>query len=598
METKKHCVFNKTTERFLSAGVTSLSSKNEPLEALKMMVDAEDLNVESGLWLTPFRGIPVARIFSPVDVVYLDEGYQVLHAEELFPGIPMTPYEGKAASALVLPLRTVFASSTSPGDQLIICFAEELVKQLARVSTSVPAPVAPRAETPARKTRGRAAAPSVASIRPTPQRSAARSASGSAPKESSPPESPRGKEDSGPRVSATRTVPQEFPARPPVQKVNPEIQPREIDTVISQVLRWAEKTERPLTPASASTPPLPVEKAAEPPPESSNQSVAVAPTAPVAAQATLGQESVIEEPDEVWDEQDASVISQSVRWVEDTKPKPAPEPLAAAPAPAAPSPESGIKWPRSTNIPASTVPGGRPASPQAATPPLKADKKAESMDEKKDPLKVRLQRLAEQIEQPLRTAPVPQAPARASQSGDSHSQKIAEDQASIPKLPVTGAQPRQASVPKLGQKGKAAPRAKQKDSLQNRFMKWLYPAPAAGPADRRRSSRHRARGLVAYYYTGGAPKPHRIGDISTTGFYLLTEERWLPDTIIRMTLQRAGTEGDAPEDAISVVSKIVRCGMDGVGSEFILADTAGTKHGNPMPGATSSREDLVRFLSS
>ena len=168
----------------------------------------------------------------------------------------------------------------------------------------------------------------------------------------------------------------------------------------------------------------------------------------------------------------------------------------------------------------------------------------------------------------------------------------------MPRLPDKSSQPRQAAVQKLDPTGKAGPRAKEKHSLQNRFMRWLYPEPVAGPVDRRRSTRHRARGLVAYYYTGGAPKPHRIGDISATGFYLLTEERWLPDTIIRMTLQRAGTEGDDPEDAISVVSKIVRCGTDGVGSEFILADTPGTKHGNPMPGATSSKRDLERFLNS
>ena len=66
-------------------------------------------------------------------------------------------------------------------------------------------------------------------------------------------------------------------------------------------------------------------------------------------------------------------------------------------------------------------------------------------------------------------------------------------------------------------------------SLRTRFVRWLDAdslPPALDsevPGDRRRSKRHPLPGLVAYYWTGGTPQAHQIGDISSTGFYLLTK---------------------------------------------------------------------------
>ena len=77
------------------------------------------------------------------------------------------------------------------------------------------------------------------------------------------------------------------------------------------------------------------------------------------------------------------------------------------------------------------------------------------------------------------------------------------------------------------------------------FLRWLS-------TDRRGSKRHPLPGLVAYYWTGGAPQAFHIADISTNGLYLLTDERWFPGTMILMTLQRTNTDGDDPDDFISV----------------------------------------------
>ena len=110
------------------------------------------------------------------------------------------------------------------------------------------------------------------------------------------------------------------------------------------------------------------------------------------------------------------------------------------------------------------------------------------------------------------------------------------------------------------------PESEVKPSLKLRFLRWLFQVPA--PADRRRGERIPAPGLVAYYWNGGEPKGHRLGDVSESGLYLLTEERWLPGTRIVMTLQKKHTT-NASEEVSRVESKVVRWGEDGVGCEFV-----------------------------
>jgi hypothetical protein len=140
-------------------------------------------------------------------------------------------------------------------------------------------------------------------------------------------------------------------------------------------------------------------------------------------------------------------------------------------------------------------------------------------------------------------------------------------------VPPLAIQEAPVSVPQYGDYG---PAPKRKYSWKIRLLRWLFPELVIGeaerPRDRRRADRQSLPGLIAYYFTGGAPEPHKISDISVTGFYLHTDERWMPGTVVRMTLQRVGSKGDDPSDIISVNSKIVRWGADGEGFEFILTD--------------------------
>lgn len=91
--------------------------------------------------------------------------------------------------------------------------------------------------------------------------------------------------------------------------------------------------------------------------------------------------------------------------------------------------------------------------------------------------------------------------------------------------------------------------------------------------DRRVTERRAAAGLVAHYWNGGAPEEHKIRDISSTGLYVVTKDRWYPGTLIEMAVQTADKDGDEA-DSCPVQSRVVRAGSDGVGFEFIFLSAA------------------------
>jgi hypothetical protein len=134
--------------------------------------------------------------------------------------------------------------------------------------------------------------------------------------------------------------------------------------------------------------------------------------------------------------------------------------------------------------------------------------------------------------------------------------------------------------------------ARQKGSLKTRFLRWLN----SEPSDRRRASRHPLPGLVAYHWTGGAPKAYHIGDISDTGFYLLTEERPFLETIVLMTLQITGSDGENPGDSIAVRTKVVRWGADGVGLAFVLSRPPDSMSSATRPENGADQKTLEEFL--
>ncbi|HEY1208420.1 MAG TPA: hypothetical protein VGE85_03545 [Terracidiphilus sp.] len=131
---------------------------------------------------------------------------------------------------------------------------------------------------------------------------------------------------------------------------------------------------------------------------------------------------------------------------------------------------------------------------------------------------------------------------------------------------------------------------------KNWLSRWWSPDPRTAP-DLRSAPRESLPGLAAYYWTGAAPKGHNVKNISSSGLYVVTEERWYPGTLILMTLQVAGNgKEEGFEHSIAVHSRAVRWGNDGVGLQFIPQDTLAASSGqNPLVNGANRRE-LEQFL--
>jgi hypothetical protein len=114
-------------------------------------------------------------------------------------------------------------------------------------------------------------------------------------------------------------------------------------------------------------------------------------------------------------------------------------------------------------------------------------------------------------------------------------------------------------------------------------------------SEQRKAQRMKSPLLVAYYWDGAAPISHHIQNISSTGFYLSTKERWLPGTMVTMTLQRTDVAhgNAASEPHIAILSKVVRLDEDGVGFAFIPLEA----HPGDMKSKPVGQKALNRFLA-
>lgn len=317
MENQKYCVYNQTRESFLSLGVTVADATDGYIQEL---VDKVSAKPDSGAWIIPYRGALPIRTHSPVDLVYLDSNYRVIQEIESFLTSSAETMQDAAASALILPAHTIYSSQTQPGDQMVICVADEMERRLERLSGS-------------------------------------------------------------------------------------------------------------LAPLSSS-------QSVAPPKEKQSRNGASAPT----------------------------------------------------------------------------------------------------------PLPIRVEK---------------------------------------PKITNKGTETMEDIGSKSGKRG----------SLLSWIQNWLSTS-----SDRRRAPRQPLPGVVAYYWTGSTPRAYRVADVSSSGFYVLTEERWFPGTMVLMTLQRTDRNGRNLEDSIAVQSRVVRWGSDGLGLAYVLSKAVDPSNGESLRENGADRKSLERFL--
>ena len=132
METRRFCVYNQTSESFLSLGVIAAETM---MGHFKSFVGRQIQKYDEGLWLVPSSGFHSFRLGAsvPVDLVYLDKNYRVVHIVESFQKFRIAPVKFNAASVLALSPHTIYSSQTQLGNQLVICVAEEMEFQLGSI---------------------------------------------------------------------------------------------------------------------------------------------------------------------------------------------------------------------------------------------------------------------------------------------------------------------------------------------------------------------------------------------------------------------------------------------------------------------------------
>jgi uncharacterized membrane protein (UPF0127 family) len=129
MKRKTYCVYNQTRETFLSLSVTAADTI---FTRLRGFIGRLKLGSDEGIWLVPSRGVHTVGVLVPLDLIYLDENYRVIHLIEHFPIFRIAPFRIQAESVLELPTHTIYSSQTQPGDQLVICVADEMDQWLTR----------------------------------------------------------------------------------------------------------------------------------------------------------------------------------------------------------------------------------------------------------------------------------------------------------------------------------------------------------------------------------------------------------------------------------------------------------------------------------
>lgn len=122
-----------------------------------------------------------------------------------------------------------------------------------------------------------------------------------------------------------------------------------------------------------------------------------------------------------------------------------------------------------------------------------------------------------------------------------------------------------------------------KEPLMKRLIRWMCP-------DQRVANRHTMPPLTAWLGMVRSSKEYKVGDVGVAGFYMITEERWVPGTSFPVTLER--TDGAGSGRTFTVQASVVRAGDDGVGFTF-LQDAAG-KNADGITGM-NNRVDLTKL---
>lgn len=641
----------------LGSGIAVVDSITEPIKVLKILMEGLAPTKGAGFWIIRFQGLPIARSYSPFDLIYLDSEFRVLHTVEITQSSDFVPFKGIPSSALVLPSGSITKSKTFNGDAISLRpdanapGAQELPAQLAALEArGKQAPVP--SGSPAIKPRiNITAAPPAKTPATTPEpggvlRPAKKQDGAASEKKDSVPATP----SQGQKRQAT--LPEDAVLRPPrhappVDKTplqpaaaTQHVEPKREDVVqpAANVPKSdaAPKSQTATAPSAAQ----PGAKSEEPAAttKADTQTPAVQPSAPQTAPAvpqalTAALPQAPTAPAET--PSPGSAVAKNAPATAVTQPSPAPAPVSSPPAPPAVAPPAEPRVAAS----AAAQPSVDSTASQASASPPATNKATEAEPDVPTVVmhgaKLTQEELfkllgADKAFEMVELAPEWPAPAARPRSREKQATPPTEaaagigmtlgedapeeqDQFDLEEENEVDAQIEQAAKKSQLKKTEAKlagrwdvkllyslfpelhpayrpefqvpyidfmkyinnPEEQDKLSMKIQVLSWLYPDLELETVEKRQREHRRAPrvadpGLVGFYFSSGSSEPHPVRNFSVWGFYMITDEKWLPGTIIRLTLQVVGTDGTNPGDALTVHARVVNWDKQGAGFEFVL----------------------------
>ena len=536
MAAKEYSIYNKTRENSVRDGVPVIHSAMEPLTALRAMIEGLGSDNEAGLWLTHITSFPMVPRLSPFDLVYLNESFCVVDRFELLPAAEMPRFKSPAASALILPFQSISSLCIGAGDEFVI---REMVEADSDAEQAV------------------ATVDALAAIEETVEPLFAVEKK----------VEPSDGIESGPEPVAILAKTPQAPAQSKLTITEVEVPLHEVRPAKEVAATLESIDAARVRPANAMHEPSGAAFARSGKRKRRGKRQAFQPLGPV-VQAKQSP------PDFVEGAGGRSTVSPVVAPVLPA----APELLETAALPSFDSPFLSLTFAPVAAEPAVTQPlalemeGASLASGLHLALALPAAPEIDAVLEVPEAsveLEDSIATVANEDEvswTPVSFAPdLPIAPAFDVARRDDSSHALVPFAKREP-----GPDPHRALMPPVqpavaADKAEAAP--EEKKPVVHRILRWLYPA--LYDQDRRHSPRRPLDGLVAYDWSGEAPQRHEIGNISSTGIYLLTDQRWQPGQMLSLTLQRSGPLERSAERRVDLEAGAVRWGNDGVGLTFL-----------------------------
>lgn len=132
-------------------------------------------------------------------------------------------------------------------------------------------------------------------------------------------------------------------------------------------------------------------------------------------------------------------------------------------------------------------------------------------------------------------------------------------------------------------------------SLRSWFQKaFLPPEEVQNP----RAERREVPGLEAIHWTGSSPGLDIVRNISASGMYLVTRERWPEGEINPIRLVYPELTDDSPDHQVTIETRTVRWGEDGMGLSFVLPECMDLWLWNSDGGLIEPEDILSEFRLS